>query len=101
MRLYRVSITEMHQHPEYGRFSEKMSELNAKHPDFGGGMNGALVRHHMDLDTVKSIVSEKMSSDRDIVIEEVTRESLESSHLGYEDLVTRYFLPHDDYPEIE
>lgn len=91
----------MHQHPEYGRFSEKMSELNAKHPDYGGGMNGALVRHPMGPEIVKAIVSEKMSSDQDIVIEEVTRKSLKSSHLGYNDLVKRYFLPYDDYPEIE
>lgn len=101
MRLYRVTIKKRHQHPEYTRFVEKMGELNAKHPDYGGGMNGALVRHHMDPQTVKAIVSEKMSIDRDIVVEEVTRESLESSHFGYRDLIERYFLPYDDYPEIE
>ncbi|SFN37086.1 hypothetical protein SAMN04487859_101211 [Roseovarius lutimaris] len=101
MRLYRVSIKKMHQHPEYGRFVEKMSELNAKHPDYGGGMNGALVRHHTDPKTVKAIVAEKMSSDRDIVVEEVTIESLEASHVGYRELVERYFLPYDEYPEIE
>jgi hypothetical protein len=91
----------MHQHSEYSQFVVKMGDLNGKHPDFGGSMNGALVRHHMDPQTVKSIVSENMTSDRDIVVEEVTRESLKSSHFGYKGLVEKYFLPHDTYPNIE
>ena len=101
MRLYRVTIDRMRQHPEFSQFVEKMYDLNGKHPDFGGSMNGALVRHHMDPQTVKSIVSENMTRDQDIVVEEITRESLKSSHIGYKDLVENYFLPHDTYPNID
>lgn len=100
MNLYCIRIKNNRQHPEYATFYKAMSNMNGKHPDYGGSMNGALVKHHMDEKTVRAIVTAEMNYVEDIEIIEVTNKTLEGILIGYIDLVEKYFMPHDDYPKI-
>lgn len=101
MKLFCVQIKNGPTNREFSTFVSAMSELYAKSPSFGGSMHGALVSHHTDEDTVKLLVTQNMKAPDDVTVTEVTTKTLQSSHVAYIDLINDYFLPHNDYPNIE
>ena len=100
MNLYFVEIENGITHPEYGAFHKAMSNMNAKHPDYSSSMNRRLVRHPLDEKTVKTIITAEMEKDDDVTVSKVTDEQLEGILSGYRDLIERYYMPYDKYPDI-
>lgn len=101
MRLYSAKLKNGTSNPGYAIFHEGMADRNAKHPDFGGSMDGALVNFLEDAETLKLVLSDGSLTTDDIEVLEVTSETLKTVHIGYVSLVNDYFLPNDDYPAIE
>jgi len=103
--LYEVSLKHGRDNPKYSVFLENVTALNAKGPDFGGIHNVCVISHHMDKDTVRILCEDGLGKSRtDLTVTEITKESLASKnshHRVYTDLVENYFLPYDDYPNIE
>ena len=75
--------------------------MGAKHPDFGGGKHNAIFKHHASIENVRSLLTGDIQNSNDVTVEEVTSETLKGVHIGHKGLVDSYFLPHDDYPNID
>ncbi len=104
MYLYEVRLERGRSNPEHYTFYENVTKLNAKAPDFGGINNMCIIRHHMDIETMKMLCSSNLKNESELRIEEITRETLNiesGMHKMHTDLVEKYFLPHDKYPNIE
>lgn len=104
MHLYEVCLERGRSNPEHYKFYENVLELKAKQPDFGGINNMCIISHHMDAETIKMLCSARMKNKSDVTVEEITRETLDPEsgiHKMHTDLVKKYFLPHNSYPNIK
>lgn len=103
--LYEVSFAEGRSNPEYQTFLRNVTSLNAKAPDYGGINNLCLVSHHMPLDVVRMLFGEGLKKRKgDLLVVEITKKTLASPNSGHRlftDLIERYFLPYDDYPNLK
>jgi hypothetical protein len=98
--IYVVSLSKGRSHKEYEVFYKNVSLLNAKTPDFAGINNICVIAHHMKEDVVKMLCCDGMKNTDDVTIEEVTTETLNEDHMMYSRLIENYYLPHDNYPNI-
>jgi hypothetical protein len=83
-------------------FFSNITRLNGKAPDYAGINNIALVSHHMDANTVHNLCIEGFNERawKDVIVEEITKKSLDKEHIIFYDIVEDYFLPYDEYPNI-
>ncbi len=89
----------------YKKFRENATNLNGKTGDFAGIQRVCVISHHMDEATVHVLVTDGFDGDEDeVAVEEITKKTLrspKSAHRLYTDLIENYFLPNDEYPNIE
>lgn len=103
MYLYEVRLERGRSNPEYSKFLENVMNLKAKEPDFGGINSMCIISHHMDVNTIQILCSTNMKYKGDVTVEEITRKTLNpksGEHKIHTDLVARYFLPYNSYPNI-
>jgi len=102
--LYEVCLLRGSGNPKYTSFVENVMELNAKPPDYAGIKNTCIISHHVDAATVHVLCSAKIKKKSDVTVTEITRETINlpnGRHRLYKELIENYFLPNDDYPNIE
>lgn len=103
-RIYEVRLERGRSNPEHPTFHTNVSNLNAKAPDFGGINNICIISHHMDEKTVHMLCSSGMDDRDKVVVEEITKKTLNSkngAHKIHTDLINNCFLPYGKYPNIE
>ena len=102
-RLYVVRFTGGKQNRNWAQFFENVISLNGKAPDYGGIQQTALISHHVDKATLKRLCCERFRGDTAglVVVEEITRQSLQGKHRPFADVVENYFLRFKTYPRIE
>lgn len=103
-RIYRVCLELGRSNPEHHIFHVNVSNLNAQPADFGGINNSCILSHHMDEKTVHMLCSSGMKNRGAVTVEEVTKKTLNPKngvHKMYTDLIKKYFLPYDKYPNIK
>lgn len=102
--LYEVSFNRGRSNPEHSTFLHNAMKLNAKVSDYGGINNLCVISHHMDQETVYELCAEGLKKSRaDLIVVEITKKTLASTHSTHRlfvDLIERYFLPYNDYPNI-
>jgi hypothetical protein len=103
--LYEVCFERGRSNPEHHIFLRNAMRLNAKVSDFGGINNLCVISHHMPKEVVQQLCSEGLKESKaDLSVVEITKNTLaspNSCHRLFIDLIERYFLPHDDYPNIK
>lgn len=101
MYLFYVRIHLGRSHSEYTKYHAAMTDLYAKPTDYGGQMNGALVRYaYQSPENLIEEITAEMKRPQDVTVKEVTSSTLEEEHRAYSELISVYFLPHHDYPNI-
>ena len=103
--LYEISFNRGRSNPEYETFLCNAIKLNAKVSDFGCINNLCVISHHMDRKTVFEMCADGLKkSSIDLSVVEITKKTLASpncTHSLFTELITNYFLPHGNYPNIK
>jgi hypothetical protein len=101
MYLYEVRLEQGLSKTDAGRFYEVMSGLGAKHNGGGATLDGAIVPFSYKAEVLRSTLAVGKVKRDDLVIVEVTFESLKEEHVHFLDLVVRFFLRRgESYPSI-
>lgn len=101
-RLYEVTLSGGRTNKNFEIFFSNIARLNGKAPDYAGINNVALVSHHMDSNIVHYLCTDRFNERdlKDVIVEEITKNSLKKDHGIYYDIIEDYFLPYDEYPNI-
>lgn len=99
--LYAVTIERGESHSQWSRLYSNLMELNAKTLDFTGHWNICAVKHHMDAETVRTRIASGIKDKETVQVEEVTRDTLEERHRGFNGIYDRYYSPYDEFPNID
>lgn len=93
MRLFQVSLDRGRSHPESGKWVTGVMNLNGKAPDYGGLNNLALVASGGDEAYIHAEVTNGMKTkyEKDVSVEEVTKNSLIAKHSIWTEVVEGYF----------
>lgn len=100
MYLYEVRLQRGTSHPEWGTFFENIESFGAKAPGYSGSGGGAAISTPLDARTLKNVITHRLNNPNDVICTEITRATLKHTHAHYQGLVTNYFLPYNDYPNI-
>lgn len=100
-KLYVVTMRGGSENKNWVKFIENVDvNLKGKNPDYGPSAT-RIVSHHMDSKTIHLLCTDRIKKKSDVTVEEITKETLKGVHAPFTELVGNYFLPYDDYPEIE
>jgi hypothetical protein len=89
--LYAVNLDGGRNNKHFFEFHENVLRLNGKSPDYGGIGNACVISHHVDAETLKSIIT-NFENWGSVEVVEITKETLLDSqnfHRVYADLIGR------------
>lgn len=101
--LYFVRLNGANSNPDWSKFLENVNEFKAKATDYSAG-SAYIIKHHIDLATLKPNLINNIRNEDDVIIEEITDETIASDnyqHKLYSDLIYKYFLPYDEFENIK